>query len=145
MTPEQRAQASAEALWTGDRASRSLGMEILEAGPGVSTVAMDVTIEMANGVGTAHGGFIFALADSAFAVACNSYNERTVAAHCAITYLRPGLPGKRMLARAREVSRAGRSGLYDVEISQEGLIIAQFRGHSRSIGGTLLPEPPSEP
>lgn len=145
MTPEQRARASADALWARDRASSSLGMEILEAGPGFSTVAMDVTMEMTNGVGTAHGGFIFALADSAFAVACNSYNERSVAAHCAITYLRPGQAGKRLLARAREVSRAGRSGLYDVEISQEGLIIAQFRGHSRSIGGTILSEPPSEP
>lgn len=145
MTPEQRARASAEALWAQDHASRSLGMEILEAGPGFSTVAMDVTMEMTNGVGTAHGGFIFALADSAFAVACNTYNERTVAAHCAITYLRPGQPGKRLLAHAREVSRAGRSGLYDVEISQEGLIIAQFRGHSRSMGGPILSEPPSEP
>ncbi|MCP1271901.1 hydroxyphenylacetyl-CoA thioesterase PaaI [Acetobacter cerevisiae] len=143
MTPEERARAAARALWTNDRASKSLGMEILEVGPGFSIVAMNATIEMTNGIGTIHGGFIFALADSAFAVACNSYNDRTVAAHCSITYLAPGVAGKRLLASAREISRAGRSGLYDIEISQEGTIIAQFRGHSRSIGGTLFSEPSS--
>lgn len=144
MTPEERARAAARALWTNDRASKSLGMEILEVEPGFSIVAMNATIEMTNGIGTIHGGFIFALADSAFAVACNSYNERTVAAHCSITYLAPGVTGKRLLASAREISRAGRSGLYDIEISQEGTIIAQFRGHSRSIGGTLFSEPSSQ-
>ncbi|MCP1232101.1 hydroxyphenylacetyl-CoA thioesterase PaaI [Acetobacter indonesiensis] len=143
MTAEERARAAARALWTNDRASKSLGMEILEVGPGFSIVAMNATIEMANGIGTIHGGFIFALGDSAFAVACNSYNDRTVAAHCSITYLAPGVAGKRLLANAREISRAGRSGLYDIEISQEGTIIAQFRGHSRSIGGPLFAEPSS--
>ncbi|WP_298283171.1 hydroxyphenylacetyl-CoA thioesterase PaaI [Acidocella sp.] len=135
--PDDIARAAAKAMWANDAASQGLGMEILAVGPGTAQLAMTVTPAMANGHGTAHGGFIFALADSAFAFACNSHNERAVAAHCSITYLRPGQTGKRLVATAREVSRAGRSGIYDIEVAQEGEVIALFRGHSRLIGGTV--------
>jgi acyl-CoA thioesterase len=128
------AKRSADAMWAGDRASRDLDMEILDVGPGTATLAMTVSDAMVNGHDTAHGGFIFALADSAFAFACNSYGETTVAAHCSITFIRPGRRGDRLIAKAREVSRSGRSGIYDVQVSVEGETIAEFRGHSRSLG-----------
>jgi len=135
---EEIARLSAAAMWSTDLASQGLGMEIVAIGPGTATLAMTLTERMCNGFGMGHGGFIFALADSAFAFACNSYDERTVAQHCAITYLQPGLRGERLLAHAREVSRTGRSGIYDVEVRQGGVVIAQFRGHSRAIGGSLI-------
>jgi acyl-CoA thioesterase len=128
------ARKSADAMWAGDRASQGLGMEILDIGPGTATVAMTLSDAMVNGHDTAHGGYIFALADSAFAFACNSYGEQTVAAHCSITFIRPGKCGDRLVATAREVSRVGRSGIYDVRVTVNGEIIAEFRGHSRSLG-----------
>jgi acyl-CoA thioesterase len=135
---KETAKRSAEAMWAGDRASQDLGMELIEVGPGAATLAMRVSDRMVNGHDTAHGGFIFALADSAFAFACNSYGEATVAAHCSITYLRPGRRGDRLIAKAREVARAGRSGIYDVRVSVEGETIAEFRGHSRSLGRPII-------
>ena len=84
-------------------------------------------------------GFIFLLADSTFAFACNSRNERTVAAQCDITYIKPGKLGDRLVATAREISRSGRSGIYDIRVSADDVVIAEFRGHSRTIGGTWLP------
>lgn len=132
------ARKSAEAMWAQDRASQDLGMELLEVGPGTATLAMIVSDHMVNGHDTAHGGFIFALADSAFAFACNAYGEVTVAAHCSITYLRPGRRGDRLVAKAHEVSRAGRNGIYDVRVSVNGETIAEFRGHSRSLGRPLI-------
>jgi len=143
-SPEETARLAAQSMWAGDEASRGLGMEILEVGPGTAKLAMTIGKAMANGHDIAHGGFIFALADSAFAFACNSYGEVTVAAHCSITFLRPGKCGDRLVASAREVSRIGRSGIYDVEVSVDGVAIAQFRGHSRSIGGSLI-EPLKNP
>ena len=140
-TAQEIAQLSAAAMWATDDASRGLGIEILEVGPGTATLAMRVEPRMCNGFGAAHGGFIFALADSAFAFACNSRDLRTVGAHCTITFLRPGTRGKRLIARAREVSRAGRSGVYDVEVSEDGEIIALFRGNSRTVGGSLTAPP----
>jgi len=136
--PEETARLCAEAMWANDRASQDLGIEILEVGPGTAVLAMTITETMTNGLGTAHGGFIFALADSAFAFACNSHDERTVAAQCAIAYLHPGKRGHRLIARAREITRSGRSGIYDVNVSQDGITIAEFRGHSRTIGGALI-------
>jgi acyl-CoA thioesterase len=130
------AQDHAAAMWAGDRASQGLGMEIVEVAAGAATLAMTVTAAMANGHGIAHGGFIFALADSAFAFACNSHGEQAVAQHCAITYLKPGRVGDRLIASAREVSRQGRSGIYDVSVSVNGEAIAEFRGHSRLTGGS---------
>src|SRR5664280_326914 len=130
-------------MWKEDDASKGLGMEILEIKAGQATLAMTVQPHMVNGHGIAHGGFIFTLADSAFAFACNSHNERAVAAQGNISFIRPGKLGDRLVANAREISRTGRSGIYDVRVSSGDAVIAEFRGHSRTIGGTLVP--PAEP
>jgi acyl-CoA thioesterase len=134
------ARACADAMWADDAASRGLDMEMISIAPGQATLAMSVTYGMVNGHKTCHGGFIFALADSAFAFACNTHNERTVAQHCSVTFLNPAQLGDRLVARAVERQRAGRSGIYDVTVTrEEGFIIAEFRGHSRIIGGELVP------
>ncbi|PTM96086.1 hydroxyphenylacetyl-CoA thioesterase PaaI [Mycoplana dimorpha] len=137
-TGAELASLSAQTMWESDRASQGLGMEIVAVEPGKATLAMQVREDMTNGHGTAHGGFIFALADSAFAFACNSYGETTVAAHCSISYIRPGRLGDLLVAEAREVSRSGRSGIYDVTVSADGVTIAEFRGHSRSLGSAFV-------
>jgi acyl-CoA thioesterase len=138
LTPEETAWAAADTMWATDFASKSLGMEILDVGPGTAILAMVVTEDKANGFGMAHGGLIFTLADSAFAYACNSYGQTTVAAHCSISFIAAGKKGDRLIANAREVSRAGRSGIYDVQVSVEGTVIAEFRGTSRTIGGSFI-------
>lgn len=138
MTPDELARASAEAMWSADTASRGLGMEIVEVAPGRATLTMTLGEAMLNGHDIAHGGFIFTLADSAFAFACNSYGERTVAVHCSISFIKPAAKGDRLVATAREVSRAGRSGIYDVSVAANGTVIAEFRGHSRTIGGSIV-------
>lgn len=132
------ARKSADAMWAGDRASSGLAMQLLDVGPGYALMAMEVTGAMTNGHDTAHGGFIFALADSAFAFACNSHGDRAVAQHCAVTYIRPARLGDRLLASAHELSRSGRSGIYDVQVSVDGEVVAEFRGHSRTVGGSWL-------
>ncbi len=133
--PEAMARACAEAMWADDPATKSLGIALVEVGPGRSKMRMTVRPDMVNGHGMCHGGFIFTLADSAFAFACNSYNERVVAQHCAITFVRPGELGMELLATATERSRAGRSGVYDVTVTAgEGVVIAEFRGNSRGLG-----------
>jgi len=139
LSPDDLARACADAMWGEDQASQGLGMEIVEIKAGQATLAMTIQPHMVNGHGIAHGGFIFTLADSAFAFACNSRNERTVAAQGAITFIRPGKLGDRLVAEAREVSRSGRSGIYDVRVTAGDVVIAEFRGHSRSIGGALVP------
>lgn len=132
------ARACTEAMWPDDKACQALDMAIEQVAAGQATVSMLVRAEMSNGHGTCHGGYIFTLADAAFAYACNSYDERTVAAHCSITYARPAHKGDRLTARAIERMRAGRSGIYDVAVTdQTGKLIAEFRGHSRSIGGSI--------
>ena len=134
------ARACAEAMWQQDDASRGLGMEIVEVKSGQATLSMTIKPHMVNGQRIAHGGFIFTLADSAFAFACNSHNERVVAAQGNITFIRPGQLGDRLVATAREISRSGRSGIYDVRVTtDDGAVIAEFRGHSRVIAGTWLP------
>jgi acyl-CoA thioesterase len=126
-------------MWADDKASTGLGMALEEVAPGHARLSMTVRPDMVNGHGMCHGGFIFALADSAFAFACNSYGERAVAQHCAITFLRPATQGERLTAAAAERVRAGRSGIYDVRVTgNDGSIVAELRGHSRTIGGTLL-------
>jgi acyl-CoA thioesterase len=140
LSPDDIARACAQAMWKEDDASQGLGMEILEIEPGRATLAMTVQPHMVNGQRIAHGGFIFTLADSAFAFACNTHNERVVAAQGNITFIRPGRLGDRLVARGREISRSGRSGIYDVTVTSGDTVIAEFRGHSRSIGGTWLPE-----
>jgi len=140
LSPDDLARACAEAMWKEDDASQGLGMEIVEIKPGQATLAMTVQPQMVNGQRIAHGGFIFTLADSAFAFACNTHNERVVAAQGSITFIRPGKLGDRLVAAAREVSRSGRSGICDVRVTADDVVIAEFRRHSRTIGGTWLPE-----
>ncbi|WP_428651314.1 hydroxyphenylacetyl-CoA thioesterase PaaI [Roseibium sp.] len=140
MTPQMLAETCAELMWADDRASRDLGMKLLEVRPGNAVLSMTVTESMTNGHGNLHGGYMFALADSAFAFACNTYNQVTVAQHCSITYIAPGSLGDVLTAEAREVSRKGRSGIYDVRVTREdGTVLAEFRGHSRTINRTFLP------
>ena len=139
LSSDDIARACAEAMWKEDDASKGLGMEIVDVSPGRATLAMTVGPHMVNGQRIAHGGFIFTLADSAFAFACNTHNERTVAAQGNISFIRPGKLGDRLVATAREISRSGRSGIYDVRVTVDGTVIAEFRGHSRTIGGVWLP------
>ena len=139
LSPDDLARACAEVMWKDDEASQGLGMAIVDIRAGHTTLSMTVQPHMVNGHKIAHGGFIFTLADSAFAFACNSRNERTVAAQGSITFIRPGKLGDRLIATAREVSRSGRSGIYDVRVTADDVVIAEFRGHSRSIGGALVP------
>ncbi len=134
------ARASADAMWADDAASRGLGMQLISVEPGHAVLAMTVTETMVNGHDLCHGGYIFALADSAFAFACNSYNQRAVAYHCSITYVTSARRGDRLVANAVERSRSGRTGIYDVTVMrEEGLVIAEFRGQSRTIEGELVP------
>ena len=142
MSDEQhRVRAIAEAQWAEDNASRNLDMQIGEIGLGRAVMTMTVTDAMTNGHKTCHGGYIFTLADSAFAFACNSYNQRAVAQMASVTFLAPGHQGDVLTADAREVQKFGRSGIYDVRVTnQKGDVIAEFRGHSRTIKGTHLPE-----
>jgi acyl-CoA thioesterase len=140
LSPDDLARACAEAMWKEDDASKGLGMAIVEVGPGYARLSMTVRPEMVNGQRIAHGGFIFLLADSAFAFACNSRNERAVAAQCDITFIRPGKLGDALVATTREISSSGRSGIYDVRVTSGDVVIAEFRGHSRTIGGAWLPE-----
>jgi acyl-CoA thioesterase len=141
VTPQEIAETCSRAMWEGDSASQRLGMRLEHVAPGEATLSMTVTRDMANGHGNCHGGYIFSLADSAFAFACNTYGQVTVAQHCSITYIRPGAVGDRLTATARELSRSGRSGIYDVHVTREdGAVVAEFRGHSRTVNATLLPQ-----
>jgi len=140
MTPQELSEASARAMWANDSASQRLDMSLDQIAPGSATLSLTITADMSNGQGNCHGGHIFTLADSAFAFACNSYNAVTVAQHCSITYLMPVRIGDRLTAAAREVSRRGRSGIYDIRVTnQDGAHVAEFRGHSRTVAGTHLP------
>ena len=139
LSPDDLARACADAMWQEDDASKGLGMEIVEVRPGQATMAMTVQPHMVNGQRIAHGGFIFLLADSTFAFACNSHNERAVAAQCNISFIKPGKLGDRLVATAREISRTGRSGIYDIRVTVDDTVIAEFRGHCRTIGGAWLP------
>src|ERR1700712_5370091 len=139
LSPDALARACADAMWNEDDASKGLGMEMLEVNAGAATLAMTIKSHMVNGHSIAHGGFIFTLADSAFAFACNSRNERAVAAQGNITFIKPGKLGDRLVATAREISRSGRSGIYDVRVSVGDTAIAEFRGHSRTVGGRWGP------
>ena len=139
LSPDDLARACADAMWKEDDASSGLGMKIIDVGPGRATLTMKVQPHMVNGQRIAHGGFIFTLANSAFAFACNSHNEKAVAAQGNITFIKPGKLGDELVATAREISRSGRSGIYDVQVTAGGEVIAEFRGHSRTIGGTWLP------
>jgi acyl-CoA thioesterase len=133
------ARACANAMWKDDAATQALGMNLVSVAPGQAVITMTVTERMVNGHKLCHGGYIFTLADSAFAFACNTYNQRTVAQHCAVTFLSSAKLGDKLVARAVERQRSGRSGIYDVTVTrEEGNVIAEFRGHSRTIEGELL-------
>ncbi len=140
--PDDLARRSADTMWAGDAASRMLGLSIRAVGPGSATVAMSVREDMINGWGLCHGGLVAALADSAFAVACNSHGTVTVASGFDITLLEPARLGDELVAVARERALRGRSGLYDVTVtrSSDQVVIAEFRGRSHSTGRAIDPE-----
>ncbi|GAA6178736.1 hydroxyphenylacetyl-CoA thioesterase PaaI [Shimia sp. NS0008-38b] len=141
MTPKQRATKCAEVLWAADRASQLLGIEIRDVDAGCAELRMEVRPEHCNGHGICHGGFTFTLADCAFAFACNSRNQATVAQHNTISYIAPGREGDVLRAVASEVTLSGRSGVYDVTVyNQTDEIVAVFRGASRAIKGQVFPE-----
>lgn len=141
MTPKERAERAAKAMWRDDGASQWLGMSLDEVDDGRATMSLTVEQHHCNGHGLCHGGITFSLADSAFAFACNSRNQSTVAQHNSITFIAPGRLGDRLTAIATEVSLTGRSGIYDVRVAnQKGEVIAEFRGLSRAIRGQLFDE-----
>lgn len=138
--PDTAAQVLAErvrdAMWAGDHATKMLGMHIVAVGPGTATIAMTVRQDMLNGHAICHGGLITTLADSSFAFACNSYNELTVASGFAIDLIAPGRLGDVLTATCTEVSKSGRTGVYDTEVlNQRGERIAVFRGRSHTARG----------
>ncbi len=141
MTPKARAEAAAAAMWANDDASRWFGMELVEVDEGRAILRLPVVAHHCNGHGSCHGGVSFALADSAFAFACNSRNVSTVGQHTMMSYLAPAHVGDVLTATASELSLTGRSGIYDVRVTnQDGQLIAEMRGFSRAIKGRLFEE-----
>ncbi|MEQ5800548.1 hydroxyphenylacetyl-CoA thioesterase PaaI [Halomonas sp. H10-9-1] len=138
LSPQQLAEACADAMFSRDNASQGLGMRIESVAPGRAVLTMSVREDMVQGHGNCHGGFIFALADSAFAFACNTYDDATVASGCSIDYLGPGQLGDVLTATAEERSRRGRTGIYDITVrNQHGHEVALFRGRSYKVRGTV--------
>lgn len=139
-TAEETAVAVGEAMYARDRASQGLGMALDEVRPGFARLSMTVRPEMLNGHGICHGGIVFALADSAFAFACNSRDVLTVAAGCTMEFLAPAREGDGLVAEARERFLEGRNGVYDVDVSREdGELVATFRGRSAATRESILP------
>lgn len=123
-----------------DTATRELGVELLEAGPGRAKLRMAVQAKMLNAVGICHGGYIFLLADAAFAFACNSYNRVALAQRADISFIAKVAPDTVLTAEACEAAHTGRSGVYDVEVrDQDGNLVGLFRGHSREVKGNVVP------
>ena len=131
--PQTLAERSAAAMYEADLASRHLGIQIEHVNPGHATARMQVRDTMINGHDICHGGYVFLLADTAFAFACNTYGPVTVAAACDIAYLGPAHLGDELIAQATERHHAGRSGIYDVTVRRADTVIAEFRGHSRTL------------
>jgi acyl-CoA thioesterase len=139
LDPQALAQACADAMQPDDHASRKLGIALQRVAPGEAVLTMTVRDDMTNGHGICHGGFIFTLADSAFAYACNTYGQRTVAQQCAVTFLKPVATGAALTAHAVERAKAGRGGIYDVTVRDgNNIVVAEFRGHSRTVAGDIL-------
>lgn len=135
---QEIAEASIAAMLENDEASALLGICLREVAPGRAMVDMTVRADMVNGHGILHGGFAFTLADTAFAAACNSYNRLTVAQSCDIDFTNPSHIGDVLTASCEERSKRGRSGIYDVTITnQAGVQIAFFRGRSRTLGQAI--------
>lgn len=140
-TPQQVADATRDAMWRNDRVSRGLGMRVVAVGPGTATLTMAVREDMLNGHDVCHGGVIATLADSAFAFACNAYNELTVASGFDIDLLAAARQGDVLEATASETSKRGRTGLYDIAVcNQRGERVAVFRGRSHTVKGHALVE-----
>jgi acyl-CoA thioesterase len=138
---EQLAKACADSMWAQDRASQRLGMQIDKVEPGYAQLSMTIRDDMLNGQNIAHGGGIFTLADSAFAFACNTYNQFTVAQQCSVSFLAPVFVDDHLTATAVERNRSKRSGIYDVTVvNQKGEVVAEFRGHSRTVKGQHVPD-----
>ncbi|MET3133437.1 acyl-CoA thioesterase [Oxalobacteraceae bacterium GrIS 1.11] len=136
------AEAAAQAMFARDRASQAMGIALSEVRPGYARMTMAVRPDMLNGHQSCHGGYIFALADSAFAFACNSHNHNAVGAGCSIDYLAPGRLDDVLTADAVEQALAGKSGIYDVRVSnQDGRLLALFRGKSIRVAGEVVPAP----
>ena len=137
--PQRVAEATRDAMWRNDRASQALGMQVLAIGPGTATLAMTVREDMLNGHLICHGGLITTLADSAFAFACNSYNELTVASSLSVDLVAPAREGDVLTAQATPVSRAGRTGVWDMVVTnQRGERIAFVRGRSYTMKGKAV-------
>ena len=135
-TPQQMAERVRDGMLKNDRATRAMGMQVVDISPGRATVTMRVREDMLNGHDTCHGGLISTLADSAFAFACNSHGELTVAASITVDFLAPGRKDDLLTAQAHEVSKSGRTGLYDCEVTnQRGERVAVFRGRSHTMKG----------
>jgi acyl-CoA thioesterase len=140
VTPQERAERAAAAMWANDFASKALGMRIVSIAPGEAVLEMPVREDMVNGHGIGHGGMTFSVADSAFAFACNSYNRSTVAAACEIRFLAPTRLGDVLVATATERSREGRDGVYDIVVRCGEAVVAEFVGRSKEIRGVLFEE-----
>lgn len=141
MDSKEKAKRSADAMWANDHASKWFGMEIDNVAEGYAVLSLTVEQHHCNGHNICHGGVTFSLADSAFAFACNSRNQATVAQSNHIAFTAPGRLGDRLTAVAQEVSLTGRSGIYDVTVhNQDKVVIAEFRGMSRAIRGQLFEE-----
>ena len=139
LDPQALAEATAAAMFARDAASQALGIAIVAMRPGYARLTMTVRASMLNGHRTCHGGFIFALADSAFAFSCNSRNQNTVAAGCHIDYLAPAFEGDVLEAEAVEQALKGRTGVYDIAVrNQSGALVALFRGKSHRVEGEVL-------
>jgi acyl-CoA thioesterase len=130
----------AAAMWAEDTASAMLGMRLIEVGTGTARLEMTVRDDMVNGHGIAHGGFVFTLADSAFAFACNSRNQVTVAQACDIVFVAAAQRGDVLVAEAAERTSYGRNGIYDVTVRRGDEVVAEFRGRSRQLSGTVIQE-----
>jgi acyl-CoA thioesterase len=145
MHPDQLARTVAEQLMLAEGTAPAWGLELLEAREGYARVAMTVRADMLNGYQTIHGGMVFSLADSAFAYACNSRNQATVAQQASIAFLSPAREGERLVAEAREQSTVGRSGVYVISIrTEDGRDVASFQGLSRTVGGEVVAgDPPA--
>ena len=132
--PQALAERAAAAMYDADLASRHLGIQIDQVAPGQATARMQVRDTMLNGHAICHGGYVFLLADTAFAFACNTYGPTTVAAACDVVFLGPAHHGDELIAEATERHRFGRGGIYDVTVRlADTTVIAEFRGHSRTL------------
>ena len=129
----------AAAMWAEDTASAGLGMRLVEVADGIARIEMPVRGDMVNGHGIAHGGFVFCLADSAFAFACNTRNQVTVAQACDIVFIAPARRGDLLVAEAWERTAFGRNGIYDVTVRRGDEVVAEFRGRSCRLSGTIIP------